>query len=394
MKKFILICLCLFIGLIPSFADTSGQAYDSDAVEFFNFCYKYVAENDSYKFCPLPNDDYKALPKEIKKAYKIIKKADKMWDKGLKYPNNDERRYKYFEEAFNLNPTLFPVASSLSYYYFGKNNYEKGIYYIKKIPVNFDDMKYLKLSLMYGCSGMYNDAIVAANEFLKQENISEKNAIIANNIIMNAYFSCNKYDEALKYADILIDKYNSCHDYQLRAWNTRYYCYLFTKDYKNALNTAIQMAKIWGYIEHFEKIKLCTDDIETRINSYNIVRKDHLRRGNDDRVRYIDSLIIAEKEGFWDDLEKDVQTREQIKTESVTPRLTLETKTTMYRIGEACGTISRVGGTIFKGCLKIINNRVIQGIFAGGVAGILTRDALYGLGVGYKYINRSLLIEE
>ena len=134
MKKFILICLCLLVTLIPSFADTSGQAYDSDAVEFFNFCYKYVAENDSYKFCPLPNDDYKALPKEIKKAYKIIKKADKMWDKGLKYPNNDERRYKYFEEAFNLNPTLFPVASSLSYYYFGKNNYEKGIYYIKKFP--------------------------------------------------------------------------------------------------------------------------------------------------------------------------------------------------------------------------------------------------------------------
>ena len=290
-------------------------------VSLFGYTYEY--KDNSYKFRPLQKDFYKKMPKEARQGYKQVKYADKMWKKGQKYSENDKRRYQYFEKAFRLNPSLLPVATSLGLYYYKQKNYQRAIYYISKVPVIFDKTRDLRLSMIYSSSGKYNDAINTAKEFLKQEDISEKLAITANYIIMNSYFSSYKYDEALKYADILIDKYNSCHDYQSQAWNTRYYCYLHKKDYKNALDTAIQMAKIWGYKDHFNKIKLCTNDTQTRIDSYNIVRDDHLRRGNNDRVIYINSLIAEERrqaetvqqqqasDGYWDYLNAIVSLRQE-----------------------------------------------------------------------------------
>lgn len=306
MKKIV----CLFVVFFMSLMETSA-ASDLNTAHFFYHCYQHSGNN--YKLNTITDEEYRELPKGAKQDYKQVIKADKFWKKGLKYSKNDKRRYKNLEKAFSVNHTLFPVADELALYYLSQNNIPKAEYYLSKIPLSFDRSKNLKLSLVLLSSNRYNDAIHAAKEYLKQKETNKENNIVANYVIMKSYFSFYIYDEALKYANILIYNFPFCHYYQREAWDTRYKCYLYKKDYKNALNTAIQMAKKWGYKEDFEKIKVCTEDKKTRLSSYNLVKKDHLKRKTD-RVTYINSLIEEEH-----NKKTTVQTVQKVKKSSSYP---------------------------------------------------------------------------
>lgn len=231
--------------------------------DLFSYYYDYVSDG-LYSFRAINNKDYKALPKMAKIGYKQIVKADKLWNKGLKYSKNDWHRYKYFEKAYNLNPTLYPVAYDLGFYYYDLKNYQNSIYYYSKIPKSFNSHMDIVMALVYNSAKQYNNAINSAKEFLKIKDLEEKDIILANYIIMNSYNGFYVYNEALKYANTLIYKYPKAGKlYLYEAWDVRYKYYHYRKDYKLALEAARKMLELEKNYDNYMKVAGLTSKDET-----------------------------------------------------------------------------------------------------------------------------------
>lgn len=290
MKKIIILVFFILLAL-PCFAIP-----EEDLNSVFNYFYTYNKDTKGYKFNELTKSEYNEIPTEYRPVYKNLVKANNYYEKGNKASANSIKRIKYYEKAVSLNDSLYPAILELGLYYGNKGDFDTAEYYFSKLSKEFLPCRDLTLARTYLANKKSSKAIEYAKEYLKQQDISKDDTILANYIIMRAYYNFYVYDESLKYANILIYTYNYCHKYQLEAWTTRYNCYYKKADYKNALNVAIQMAKMWGYKEYFEYIKACAKDKKTRISSYNIVKKDHQRRGNTEIVSYIDTLISQEKD--------------------------------------------------------------------------------------------------
>lgn len=265
--------------------------------EIFDFFYIYNNIDNLWYFQPLSKKQIKSLSQNDVILYKNIIKADKLWYKSSKYKKYSQDWAYCLYKAYKLNPYLYPVIDNLADYFFEKENYKSAIYYYQMIPSNY---KYYSnaiwnLVLSYYYNKDYLKSIEYSKYYMTLKEADKKYFLTANDVIMNAYFKINDMDNTLKYANILIYNYNYCHDYQYDAWEKRYYSFYRKKEYDKALNTAIQMSKIWGYKDCFDKIKSATSDKKKRISSFNIVKQDQKRRGNTQIVDYIDTLISQEK---------------------------------------------------------------------------------------------------
>ena len=265
--------------------------------DIFDFFYVYNSDDNLCYFYPLSKKQIKSLSNDDKVRYNNIVKADKLWNKAQKYKEFSQNWIYYNYQAYKLNPYLYPVLVNLADYYFDKKNYKNAIYYYQRISPNYRYYNAVvwNLTLSYYLNKDYAKSIEYSKYYMALKDADNKFFLTANDIIMNSYFYLNDFDNTLKYANILIYDYHYCHDYQYDAWEKRYYSFYRKKEYDKALNTAIQMSKIWGYKDCFDKIKSATSDKKNRISSYNIVKQDQKRRGNTQIVNYIDTLISQEK---------------------------------------------------------------------------------------------------
>lgn len=260
MKKILIICFCL-ISLFSGSTIADEQINDIT----FDYFYEYMPESSSYQFKPLSKEDYKSLPGDAKKWYKQVVKADKLWDKGIKYSKNDWHRFKYFEKAFNLNPTLYPIAISLGYYYYlDKKNFNNAEYYFINVPVSYFKIRDLVLAMLYADLHKYSDSVNSAQKFLKLDDLNEKDIIDAKWVIITSYKNLNRYDEALPYANELLYKYKNVQNIcKFDAWMTRYYYYHQKKDYKTALEAARKMLELEKNYDNYMRVAGLTNKDES-----------------------------------------------------------------------------------------------------------------------------------
>ncbi len=263
--------------------------------EAFNYFYTYNEQNKGYSFNPLTKELYKGLTKDQKSIYKNVLKADKYWIKASSYDKNSYNRIKYLYKAFSLNNSLFPCAEELAFYYLEKEDFSRAEYYFLNIPKEFDNHRDLSLAFLYLWANKNKEAIMSANEFLQQNNISNAMKIMANFILMKAYYNSFDYNSSLKYANILIYNYKEDHKFKYEAWDIRYWSYYNKKDYKNALNVTNQMIKIWGTNELIERIALCTSNKKERIKYLEAAKTELKKKNNNEAVEYINSLIALQK---------------------------------------------------------------------------------------------------
>lgn len=258
----------------------------------FNFFYALNSDNE-WEFVPLTKKEVNALTKESQMQYKNIIKADKYWEKATKYNQNSRNWLNNMIFAYHYNNYLYPVVESLGYYYFEKESYINAIYYFQVIPTSFENNILLILANAYFNNRNFEYSIENAKNYLKQANLNNGDIVQAYYFLMMSYFNLKKYNESIKYANILIYNYKN-NKFKYFAYQTKYDCYKSLNNKKVALALAVQMAKDWGQEKDFERIKTLTSG-KTRLNYFYDLKHYYNKHGNTTSEYYIDKLIANEK---------------------------------------------------------------------------------------------------